>query len=335
MASSSTPLATGDMIGISVGGYSVASVTIDSTNNTLDTLAQAINNATSAVHASVVNDANGSRLSLVSATSGLPGDIAVTGSLHLTDSNNTAIGFNQAVAGANASLSIDGMPVNSTSNSVTGAISGVTLNLYAPTGSTPVSLDVSPDTTQATTAITNFVNAYNVVAKEINNQFNVTSTSSGGPLEADNSLRDVQNMLLNAASYSISGNNGIVNLASMGVNMNNDGTLTIDSSALSSALASNYSAVQNFLQGGTSGFSEQMGTVLQTINAPATGILAIDSQSISNNSQDIASHISDLQAQLAVQEQTLTATYSQVNTVLQQLPLLLSQITQQLAGMSS
>ena len=64
------------MIGISVGGYSVASVTIDSTNNTLDTLAQAINNATSAVHASVVNDANGSRLSLVSATSGLPGDIA-------------------------------------------------------------------------------------------------------------------------------------------------------------------------------------------------------------------------------------------------------------------
>ena len=142
-------------------------------------------------------------------------------------------------------------------------------------------------------------------------------------------------MLLNAASYSISGNNGIVNLASMGVNMNNDGTLTIDSSALSSALASNYSAVQNFLQGGTSGFSEQMGTVLQTINAPATGILAIDSQSISNNSQDIASHISDLQAQLAVQEQTLTATYSQVNTVLQQLPLLLSQITQQLAGMSS
>ena len=52
------------MIGISVGGYSVASVTIDSTNNTLDTLAQAINNATSAVHASVVNDANGSRLFL-------------------------------------------------------------------------------------------------------------------------------------------------------------------------------------------------------------------------------------------------------------------------------
>ena len=335
VASSSTALATGDTIGITVGGNSVANITIDSTNNTLATLAQAINNATTTVHAGVVTDANGARLSIVSATSGQPGDIAITGSLHLTDSGSTAVNFNQAVAGKNAQLTVDGMPVTSTSNTVNGAIAGVTLSLYAPTGSTPVSLNISPDTTSATTAINTFVNAYNTVVKEINAQFNVTSTSSGGPLETDNSVRQVQSMLLNAVSYSITGNNGMVNLASMGVNMNDDGTLTVDDSALSAALASNYADVQNFLQGAGSGFAQQMGTALQTVNAPSNGILAIDSHSISNNSQDIAQHISDLQAQLAVQEQTLTAVYSQVNTTLQQLPLLLNQISQQLSGLKS
>ena len=92
------------------------------------------------------------------------------------------------------------------------------------------------------------VNAYNAVIGEINKQFQLGSDGTvGGALEADNSLRDVQSMLLGAISYSVTGNNGIVNLASMGVNMNNDGTLSVDSGALSSALSSNFSAVQNLL----------------------------------------------------------------------------------------
>jgi flagellar hook-associated protein 2 len=86
------------------------------------------------------------------------------------------------------------------------------------------------------------------VIGEINKQFQLGSDGTvGGALEADNSLRDVQSMLLGAISYSVTGNNGIVNLASMGVNMNNDGTLSVDSGALSSALSSNFSAVQNLL----------------------------------------------------------------------------------------
>ena len=71
-------------------------------------------------------------------------------------------------------------------------------------------------------------------------------------LESDNSLQQVETMLLGAISYSVAGNSGMVNLASIGVNMNDDGTLTVDSGALSSALSSNYSAVQNLMQNATS-----------------------------------------------------------------------------------
>jgi len=337
VASGSTPLATGDTLNIYVGGSStpVASVTTDSSTNTLASIAQAINNQTTAVHASVVTDANGARLSLVSATSGQPGDISVSGVLHDTTNSNAVVNFNQAVQGKNASLYVDGMPVSSTSNTVSGVIPGVTLSLLGPTATNnPVSLNVSQDTSQATAAINSFVSAYNAVTTEINNQFNVTSSGGGGPLENDDSLRQVQSMLLSAISYSMTGNNGIVNLASMGINMNDDGTLTVDNSALASALASNYSAVQNFFQNASSGFAQQLDNALQTINAPTTGMLAIDAQSLTSTSQDLNQQITDLQAALTVQEQQLTATYSQVNTTLQELPMLENQLSQQLASIA-
>jgi len=86
---------------------------VDSTNNTLTKIAAAINQQTSAVQASVINDANGARLAVVSSNSGTPGNLAVTGSLHLPDT--TQISFHQAVAGLNAVLTVDGVPISSTS----------------------------------------------------------------------------------------------------------------------------------------------------------------------------------------------------------------------------
>jgi flagellar hook-associated protein 2 len=339
VASSSTALATGDTVAISVGGTSVASITVNANDDTLTGIAAAINSATTAVQASVINDANGARLALVSTTSGLPGNISVTGTLHLGGSSDTAINFNQAVAGKNASLTVDGVPISSTTNTVSSVIPGVTLNLSAPTVTdgtdNPVSLTVAPDTTQATNAINTFVSAYNTVITEINNQFNVASDGSGGGvLEADGTLRQVQSMLLSAAAYSVSGNSGMVNLASIGVNMNDDGTLTVDNSALSSALSSNFSAVQNLLQNTTTGFAQNLDTVVQSINMPTTGILSVDAQSIANTSTDIESQITDLQAALTVQEQNLTTVYSNVNATLQELPMLENQLNQQIASIA-
>ena len=155
----------------------------------------------------------------------------------------------------------------------------------------------------------------------------------GGSLEADNSLRDVQSMLLSAMTYSVTGNNGIVNLASMGVNMNDDGTLSVDSGTLQSALSSNFSAVQNLLQNTSTGFAQNLANVVRNINAPSTGILSIDSQSIQSASNGLTQQINDLEASLLVQVANLTKVYSQVNTTLQELPLLIAQLNQQIAGL--
>jgi flagellar hook-associated protein 2 len=230
---------------------------------------------------------------------------------------------------------VDGIPISSASNTVSNVIPGVTLNLGSPSPDTPVALNVSPDTTQITNAINTFVSAYNTVVNDINSQFNVNADGSGGgPLEADNTLRDVQSQLLGAISYSISGNDGVVNLDSIGINMNDDGTLSVDSGTLSAALSNNFSAVQNFLQNATGGFAQNLSQVISNVNSPGTGLLSIDAQSITNTSQDLSSQIADMQASLTAQQASLTTIYAQVNATLQELPVLENQISQQLTGIA-
>jgi flagellar hook-associated protein 2 len=310
-----------------VGTNAAATVTVDSTNNTLSTLAESINNQNIGVNASVIQDATGSRLALVSATSGAPGDLKVSGAY-------AGLNFHKAATGLNAVLSVDNVPISSASNTVSNVINGVTLNLgSASLNNAAVTVNISPDSTQATAAINAFVSAYNTVVGDISSQFNVASNGTGGgPLEADNSLREVQSQLLGAVSYSISGNGGAVNLASIGVNLNDDGTLSVDNSALSTALSANYTGVQNLFQNATTGFSQNLNTVINNFTAPKTGILTLDAQSVTSTASGLNQQIIDLQAALADQEQNLTSVYSKVNATLQELPLLESQITQQLAS---
>jgi flagellar hook-associated protein 2 len=335
VATSSTPLATGDTISISVGGSTVpvASVTVNSTNNTLDELAAAINNSTSAVQASVITDANGARLAVVSATSGAPGNLTISGTLHLA-SNNTATNLHQASPGLNASLTVDGVPISSATNTVSGVISGVTLNLGSPTGGTPVSLTVGPDAASITTAINSFVSAYNTAIADINSQFQVSPNGTGAqPLESDGSLADAQAQLLSAASYSATGSGGPVSLATLGITTNDDGTLSVDSGALASALSSNFSGVQSFFQAASTGFAANIGTTLNNL-VGGSGELTLDAQGYTSQTTDLAQQLSDLQAALAVQTTSLTATYAQVNDTLEELPLLQSQLSQQLSSVA-
>ena len=325
VASDTTPLPAGSFT-IQVGSGTPTQITVGSGINTLDDLATAINGMNLGVTASVIQDANGFRLALVSNTTGTPGDITISG-------NTTGLTFtNVPNSGANAQLTVDGIPISSASNTVTNVINGVTLNLGS-VSANPVAVNVSADTSQATTAINNFVSAYNTVVGDFSAQFNVASDGSGGgPLLADNSLSDAQSLLLGAVSASVTGNNGIVNLASIGVNMNDNGTLSVDNGTLQNALATNYSSVQNLFQNSTTGFAQNLSNAVNTINAPGNGILTLDSQGISSSSQALTQQINDLQAALTVQEANLTTVYSNVNTTLQELPLLENQTASQLAA---
>jgi flagellar hook-associated protein 2 len=326
-ATGSTPIATGGSFTIHAGSNS-ASITVNNTNNTLTGLAAAINNSTvgSAVTASVIQDSTGARLAVVSSSTGAVGDFTVTDA-----GNSTGLNFTKPVTGTDASLTVDGVPISSATNTVTSAIQGVTLNLVAANPNETVALGVSPDTTQAATAINQFVSAYNKVIGDLNAQFAVDpTTGNAGILGSDSTLGLVQDQLFNAVNTV--GTGSIVNLGSIGVNLQNNGTLQADSTTLANALNSNFSAIQDFFQSTTTGVGHALSTGLTNVADPTQGAVALDLQGISLEQSDLASHISDIQANLFQEQQNLVAKYSRVNVILQQLPILQQQISQQLAG---
>jgi len=284
------------------------------------------------VTASVVTDANGSRLAITSQSTGSSNALAVT-------SNNTNLNFDTPLGGTNASLTIDGIPYSSTSNTIAGAIPGVTLNLAAASPDNPVQLTVGTDTSQITDAINNFVSAYNQVINDINQQVTVnSSTNSLGPLGTDSSLTELQSSLLADAAFALplNSNDGYTNLASLGINTNNDGTLTVDTSQLDSVLSSDPSAVQNFFQNASStGFANNFNTDLTSLTDPTTGPLNVDLAQNTAEQQDLTNSINNFETQLTAQQTQLTNEFDQVNASLEAYPLLLQEVTATLGTLST
>ena len=120
---------------------------VDSADNdtTLASLSSAINAADIGVQASVITDSSGSRLSIVSGTSGAAGQLSITSSLSGASSGN--ITFQTGETGQDASLTVDGVSITSPSNTVSNAIPGVTFQLLSSSSpGTQVQVQITNDT---------------------------------------------------------------------------------------------------------------------------------------------------------------------------------------------
>ena len=328
VASSTTPLAAGSFT-LQVGTGTPTTITVGSGVNTLDDIAASINGQNLGVTASVVNDATGSRLALVSKDSGTAGDFTI--------SNATGLTFTRATTGANASLTVDGIPINSTSNTVTGALTGVTLNLTSASPGTEVNISVVNDTDQISKAVSDFVDAYNAAMTNVNSQFSYSqSTKTAGPLAGDSAVRMLQSSLLGIGTYTSATSGNISTLGSLGISFNNDGTLTLDTSKLNNAIQSDYDSVQSFLQGTASnGFASFMVNQLDTFSNPVSGAFTVDLKSISQETSDLQDQIDDFEVYISNETVRLTAVYNKVDVILQQLPILQKQIDAQLGQSGS
>jgi flagellar hook-associated protein 2 len=351
---------TGD-IKLQIGGSGGTTQDIPITagsNDTLNTLASYINTQSTAnnwgVTASVVQDSGGYHLAIASSAQGPAGALAFTNNttnLSTTPNPATNLTFDAPVGGANAVLTIDGVPFSSSSNTVTGAIQGVTLNLVSQSPGNPVQLTVGPDQNQITTAVNNFVSAYNTVVSTTNTQYVVdpTGATPAPPLESDISLRSLQSSMLTDASNAVSvagwpnllgDSSETVNLAALGINQNNDGTLTVGSNALGQSfaqvLAANPSAVVNFFQNASgTGFANNFNTDLTNLTSPTQGPLNVDLAQNQAEQADLTTTINNFDANIAAETTQLTQQYDAVNASLQAYPLLLQEVTETLGTLGS
>ena len=297
-------------------------IVIPSGDNTLQQAAGYINSSSYGVTANVVTDTQGSRLVLVSKTSGAAGNLTAT---------SPALNFTQGTAGVDAQLNVDGVPIDSSTNTVTSALPGVTLNLASAAPNTPVTITVAPDTSQATQTINSFVSAYNTVINDINSQFTLDANGNEGPLAGDTGLRSLQSQLLSAISYSVSGTGQYVNLQSMGIEMQDDGTLQVNSTVFNNAINNDYQDFQNFFQSlSPQGFGNFFGTQMTQMTDPTQGPIAADVIGLQQTNQSLTAEINDFEARMTSVQQELTQEYSAVNATLEEYPMLIQQISSQL-----
>jgi flagellar hook-associated protein 2 len=330
-ASRTTALPAGSFT-ITNGSGTSATITTDGTQTIAD-VANQINGDNLGVTASVITDASGARLAIVANSSGSAANFTVS------SSSAASYGFSQAVTGNNATLSVDGINISSATNTVTGAVPGLTLNLLSADPGVQVSLGVTPDTAQATSAINQFVTDYNTLISELSSQFTFNGTSEG-VLSTDSAVRNFQSTILGAIDYTYtptSGTTTIPNLSSLGITVGNDGKLAVNSAALQSALQNNFRDVQNFFQGSAlNGFANSVDKQLSSFISAGDGAFTVDLQSISTQTTNLRTNINNFQQNYIVPLQAqLQAEYSQAEILLQQLPNQMKQISAELGQNNS
>jgi len=332
----SSAYASGSAVGagtltVGVGNQSM-NITVSATDS-ISTIATAINQSSSnpGVQATIVNGANGAQLLLTSTKTGVANAFTVsagsgssTGLSSLATTLNTA-GSNEA---SDASLSIDGIAVTSASNSVSGALNGVTLNLAATGSST---LTVSQDTGAVTDAVNNFVTAYNSYVSTVGTLSSYDpSSKQGGVLLGDTTLMSVQRQVNSVLSSSVAGNS-IGSLAALGITRNADGTLSSNSSTLSSALQSNPGAVQD-LFAGTNGYATRLNSMLDGFTS-SSGIIATRTASIQSQLTNLSQESAALTARMNVYATQLRQQYTALDTLMSSLNNTSSYLTSSLTAL--
>ncbi|WP_250501654.1 flagellar filament capping protein FliD [Caballeronia sp. AZ7_KS35] len=332
-------LGTGSLT-LNVNGKS-STVKIDSSNNTLSGIASAINSASDnpGVTATVINGADGQHLVLRSSSTGVSSAINMTvqssdsglNSLGVTsgtttvdpsDSSKTVTPYTtltsgssnwtQTSSGQDAHLTIAGTAVTSGSNTVKDAISGVSMTLTSDSvASSPQELTVTQDTDNLKTAINSFVTAYNNFITTASSLTSYDSTSSSqGALLGDSMMNTIKNTISSTISKAIGSGSSAVNLASIGIALQPDGSLKTDDDALTAALSSNSGTVAKL-------FNTTNG-VAATLNNSLTSFLQtggiIDTRTTALNA-DLSS-IADQQTQLTAYTAQLTTDYNAQFTAL-------------------
>jgi flagellar hook-associated protein 2 len=317
-------------------------VDIGSGDDTLDGIAAAINSASGnpGITATILQGTNGAQLLLSSTQSGAANTIQVSES----DAGNalTALTYSSTATGnytvqskaQDASYSVAGVAATSPSNTITSALNGVTLDLTGTTTSTgPVTLNISTDTTTIESNISAFVTAYNTLAGSFSSLGGFdAATGTAGPMLGNALLTGIKSQIQNAL-YSVvnTGSPTYNSLASIGITTNSDGTLSLNQNTLSTALATNFSAVSSLFSG-TNGVAANLNSQITTALA-ANGAIATDSQTLVTQENSLSKQTTTLNAQMATLSASLTQQYSALNTLLSSLQTTSAYLTQAFASL--
>lgn len=326
-------------LSITVGTGPTVSVDITA-NATLSELRDAINASTAEATASIINDGTNDVLILTAKNTGAGNTIKLEGTS--SDGGNefdifdyTAPGSNnswteQASAGS-ASLKINGIPVTSTSNTLSSSITGVSLDLVKD-GSGPTVLTVSKNTSPVASGLNSFITAYNsaiTTMKSLGNYDAETKTAS--TLTGDATLRSAQSQLRLAVFAENGGSNATIQrLSDIGVSVQLDGTLKLDSNKLSDAISSDFSSVATLVADIGTRFKATIAGLVDS-----GGLVASSIDGMNTRVKDIDKRREALNVLLTKVEANYTRQFTALDVQLTKLQSISSSLTSQLASLPS
>ncbi len=262
---------------VNLGPDSSFDIAVDGSNNTLAGIRDAINNAEDnpGVNAAIINVDGGSRLVLSSDKAGAGNDIT----LNAVD-NDAGDGadltrletLSTSQVAQSAQIFVDGEAVTSDSNTISGVIQGVTLNLKDATPGELETLTVSRDTGATRSRVEGFVESYNAL-NQVMNQLSAYDPETGraGALQGDSALRTVENQIRRTMTDSVNGLE-LSTLSEIGITTNRDtGGLQLDDVQLDEALSQSNTAISE-LFASDNGIANQLDTLLERYTR-ADGIL--------------------------------------------------------------
>jgi len=348
---------------IKVGDTPLPDIKVDSTNNTLSGVRDAINKAgaSTGVSATIITDDQGSRLVLSSNKTGGGKDITVTAvnadpsetnqslaaltysgppikpdvadysgaddPVYIEDMAAYATSGKTLAVAQSATFMIDGLPVTRDSNTVDDVVSGLSFELKA---EGPSTLTIIRDEAGVQANVKNFVDAYNTLMKFINTETKVTTVAENdapvtGALVGDSSVRSLVNTLRSELS-SPHGEGALRALADMGITTKKDGTLEMDATKVGKAISSNFEEVAAYFTGDT-GLASRMGARLQPYT-DAGGILESRTGALQETIDKIDKQKEDLTKRITAVQERLYKQFNAMDSMVAQLTRTSDSLTQ-------
>ncbi len=234
---------------IRVGSADLRTVTIDSSNNTLQGMVEAINKSDSGISASIVVDSTGGgnshRILLSASKSGTSNEISISNNLAAASGSAVRVDFdlnNPVQAATNASITLGSgtgaISVESSTNEFSDLIAGVRLDVLNASDGDEITVTVKGDNNAAVTGVTNFVNSFNSLMGQIDSlsRYNAGS-GDAGILQGNRSIQSLQQKVRSAVLDSVPGVSQSLNrLTAIGVSVTDKGTLSFNAGKLQSIL---------------------------------------------------------------------------------------------------
>lgn len=303
--------------------------------STLSQIASAINGAAAGVTASVINDGVNDHLTISANSTGTGKTIEITSSNSNWDAFNYPAGvlpdngWNNLQNAASASAKINGLPVTSETNTISSAISNVSITLLANSAS-GTTLTVTKDTSSSIhTAVNNFIKAYNDATSSMASLgYYDSSSKSAGALQGDSTLRSSQNLVRSLLQTTAGGTSDYQTLSDIGVELQKDGSLKLNSSKLSSAISADHDGVTALITNIGSTFKNSLDSVVGT-----SGTVSAASDSTNRLVKQITKQQEAFVDRLTQIEARYRKQFSALDTLVASMNQTSSWLTQQLANL--